>query len=53
MKRPKPGDYIPYYDNYISKVEGDDAIKEMEEQLPYSFKYFKSIPESKGKYFYA
>ncbi len=53
MNRPKPGDYIPYYDNYISKIEGNDAIKVFEEQLNNTFKLINSIPESKGKFSYA
>ncbi len=53
MNRPKSGDYTPYYDNYISKVEGNDALKVLEEQLSNTFKFFSSIPETKGNFSYA
>ncbi|MCL5030327.1 MAG: DinB family protein [Bacteroidetes bacterium] len=53
MNRPKPGDYTPYYDNYISKVEGNNVLKVLEEQLNNTFKFFNSIPESKGSFSYA
>ena len=53
MLRPKQGDYIPYYETYISKIEGDDILKTLETQLSEVVVLFKSIPEEKGSYAYA
>ncbi len=53
MLRPKQGDYIPYYETYISKIEGDDVLKTLETQLSEVVVLFKSIPEEKGSYAYA
>ena len=53
MKRPKQGDYSPYYDTYISLVEGTDPLKMMKEQLKNTVRLFSEIPESKGDFSYA
>lgn len=53
MHRPKQEEYIPYFETYISKIEGDDIIKVLESQLTEAVILFKSIPNDKGNYCYA
>ncbi|MHB1688541.1 MAG: DinB family protein [Ignavibacteriaceae bacterium] len=53
MTRPVKGDYSPYYEAYISKVEGENGIVILKSQLSSAIKYFDEIPEDKGTYSYA
>lgn len=53
MIRPVKGDYSPYYEEYISKVEGENGIVILKSQLSSTIKYFDEIPEDKGTYSYA
>lgn len=53
MKKPLPGDYSPYYQDYIDSVVEDDALKFLREQLKAITDFFNSIPEEKGKLSYA
>ncbi len=53
MIRPVKGDYSPYYEGYISKVEGENGIVILKSQLSSTIKYFDEIPEDKGTYSYA
>src|ERR1700745_2208084 len=34
LERPKPGEYDPYYDRYISLIPGNDVIATLASQLP-------------------
>jgi len=34
LERPKPGEYNPYYDRYISLIPGNDVIATLTAQLP-------------------
>jgi len=52
MQRPKTGEYSPYYENYISLVEGNEPIKIMERQLIETPKLFSTIPANRGNYAY-
>lgn len=51
--RPKPGDYAPYYENYISLVEGDDILKILNDQSKETQDLLNSFSEHKGNYRYA
>jgi len=51
--RPIPGDYNPYYENYIKQVEGDDILKILNEQSKTTQEMLNSFPEHKGNYRYA
>lgn len=53
MKRPLPGDYSPYYQNYIDTVVEDNALKVLQEQMQTITEFFISINEEKGGLFYA
>ena len=34
LERPKPGEYNPYYDRYISLIPGNDVLATLASQLP-------------------
>lgn len=51
--RPKPGDYNPYFEQYINLVEGDNIIKILYEQSIKSRELFNSVSEDRGNYRYA
>ncbi|RKY99655.1 MAG: DNA damage-inducible protein DinB [Ignavibacteriae bacterium] len=51
--KPKPGDYDPYFEQYIKLVEGDDIIKILYEQNKTCRKLINSISDHKGNYRYA
>ncbi len=51
--RPKPGDYNPYYDTYISLIEDDNIIRVLENQIKTSETYLRTFSEEKGNYSYA
>ena len=51
--RPQQGDYNPYFDNYISLVEGENILDALENNLRTTEAFLKSIPEEKGDYRYA
>jgi len=51
--KPKPGDYNPYYDKYISLIEDDDIIKVLEDQIKSSETYLRTFSEGNGNYSYA
>jgi len=51
--RPGPGDYAPYYENYIKLVEGEDILKILNEQSKKTQDVLNSFSEHKGNYRYA
>ena len=51
--RPKPGDYNPYYDQYISLIEGDNIIGVLKDQIKYSETFLKTITKEQGSYSYS
>ena len=51
--RPEPGDYTPYYENYIKLVEGDDILRILNEQSKKTQDVLNSFSEHKGNYSYA
>jgi len=51
--RPKPGDYNPYYDRYISLLGDDDIIVVLKEQIKTSENFLKTFTEEQGNYAYA
>ena len=50
--RPKPGDYNPYYDRYISLIEGDDIIEVLKDQIKLSEVFLRNLTEEYGNYSY-
>lgn len=53
MKRPLRGDYAPYYETYVGKVDGQDIIAALKRQHQGTQKLFENVPESRGEYRYA
>lgn len=51
--RPNPGDYNPYFEQYIKLVAGDDIIKILYKQNRKTLKLLNSISDYKGNYRYA
>lgn len=51
--RPNPGDYAPYYENYIKLVGGEDILKILNEQNKKTQDILNSFSEHKGNYRYA
>lgn len=51
--RPEPGDYAPYYENYIKLVEGDEILRILNEQSKKTQDVLNSFSEHKGNYRYA
>lgn len=51
--RPEPGDYAPYYENYIRLIEGNDILKILNEQSKRTQDVLNSFSEHKGNYRYA
>lgn len=50
--KPKPGDYAPYYDRYISLIN-DDVISVLEKQITSTVSLLNSVSEEKADYAYA
>lgn len=55
MPRPLPGDYAPYFENYIqhSSTEEADALTLLQQSLPALQDWLHSIPADKHDYAYA
>lgn len=50
--KPNPGDYSPYYENYIKLIEGDDICKILNEQNKRTQDILNSFSEHRGNYRY-
>lgn len=53
MNRPETSEFAPYYNTYVSTVEGDGVMPVLENQLAELRSIFSELPEEKGKYAYA
>lgn len=42
LSRPQPGEYNPYYDQYISLVKSDDILSALEKQAPETIALLKT-----------
>ncbi|UCH65465.1 MAG: DinB family protein [Ignavibacterium sp.] len=51
--RPEKGDYAEYFDRYITLVEGEDIVQELENQLKTFEKFYGSLTEEQGEFAYA
>ena len=51
--KPEPGDYAPYYENYIKLVDGDDILKILNDQSKKTQDVLNSFSEHKGNFRYA
>jgi hypothetical protein len=52
-ERPKPGEYAPYYDRYISLIPGNDIVATLATQLPKTVALLSSRGEADGEFRYA
>jgi uncharacterized damage-inducible protein DinB len=48
LERPKPGEYDPYYDRYISLIPGNDLIATLASQLPKTVALLSGRSEEDG-----
>lgn len=53
MQRPETHEFAPYYDTYISLVEGDNVIPVLDAQSAELRAIFSQVPEEKGIFAYA
>lgn len=53
MNRPEINEFAPYYNNYISLVEGDDVMQVLNAQVAEIRSIFANVPEDKGTNAYA
>jgi len=53
LERPKPGEYKPYFDRYISLIPGNDIMGTLEKQLPKTVTLFAARGEEDGSLRYA
>lgn len=53
MKRPETNEFAPYYNTYISLVEGDNVIPVLDAQSAELRACFSAVPEEKGTFAYA
>jgi hypothetical protein len=51
-ERPKPGEYNPYYDRYISLIPGSDIVDTLEKQLPKTIALLSRRSDEEGKFRY-
>lgn len=51
--KPIPGDYAPYYENYVKLVDGEDILKILNDQSKKTQDVLNSFSEHKGNYRYA
>lgn len=52
MNRPEPNEYAEYYNNYISKVEGNGVMPMLETQAAELRSAMSPLPEDKGTFAY-
>jgi hypothetical protein len=53
LERPKPGEYNPYYDRYISLIPGSDIVATLTTQLPKTLALLSARSEPDGELRYA
>lgn len=53
MNRPETTEFAPYYNTYVSTVEGNEAISVLENQTAQLMSIFSQMPEEKGTFAYA
>ena len=53
IRKPQPGEYNEFYATYISKIEGDNLIKLLRDQLTDFSGFMSDISEETSEYAYA
>ena len=52
-ERPKPGEYKPYFDRYISLIPGNDILSTLEKQISKTLALLSERSEAEGDFRYA
>ena len=52
MNRPETNEYAPYYDTYVSLIDGDNVIPVLNDQSNELRAIFLNMPEEKGSFTY-
>ena len=53
MRRPQPGEYDPYYEGYIERTRGADALQNLEDSGDMLLDFLENLPEDKRDFAYA
>jgi uncharacterized damage-inducible protein DinB len=53
IARPQPGEYAPYYDHYISLVQGEDILSALDQQRRQTMLMLSGRDEEDGNFRYA
>ncbi len=53
MQRPDPNEFAPYYNTYISLIDGDGVIPVLDAQSAEIRSVLSNVPEEKGTFAYA
>jgi hypothetical protein len=53
MARPQPGDYAPFYHNYVMQVSEEDALAALQNSMPPLQAFLSTIPAGKAGFAYA
>ena len=53
LVRPEPGEYAPFYETYVSKVQGGDVMSQLESQRLQTAQLFAASSERDGNFRYA
>src|ERR1700748_2968933 len=53
LVRPEPGEYAPFYETYVSKVQGADVLSQLESQRLQTAQLFAAGSERDGNFRYA
>ncbi len=53
MNRPEINEFDPYYNTYVSLIEGDSVMEQLDAQPPELRAMFDNVPDSRGNYSYA
>jgi hypothetical protein len=53
VTRPQPGEYAPYYDRYISMIQGDDILKILDQQRRQTMLLLSGRNDDDGGFRYA
>ena len=52
MKRPETNEFDPYYNTYVSLIEGDDGVPILDAQCGELRSMFSGVAEEKGTFAY-
>jgi DinB family protein len=53
VTRPQPGEYAPYYDRYVSMIQGDDILKILDQQRRQTMLLLSGRNDDDGDFRYA